>query len=119
MRQEAEKPEGAEDVDEDSDEDSDDEIDEELGYISPLDNVDPYVTFKQALASMSFSNTKKKKKKIVKLTIYIYLFFFFTAFQVQNPQMYQLATTGLNIDQQTQLMEIMSLAEQNAATPQA
>ena len=31
------------------DEEEEDEIEEELGYISPLDNVDPYVTFKQAL----------------------------------------------------------------------
>ena len=32
------------------DEDDDEEgIEEELGYISPLDSVDPYVTFKQAL----------------------------------------------------------------------
>ena len=28
-----------------------DDIEEELGYISPLDNVDPYITFKQALTS--------------------------------------------------------------------
>jgi len=32
--------------DEDDDEES---IEEELGYISPLDSVDPYVAFKQAL----------------------------------------------------------------------
>lgn len=39
----------------DDDEESEDEsdIDEELGYISPLDNVDPYVTFKQALTGVS------------------------------------------------------------------
>jgi hypothetical protein len=36
--------------DEDEDEDEEDEIQEELGYMSPLDNVDPYITFKQALA---------------------------------------------------------------------
>lgn len=40
--------------DDDEDDDSDDEIDEEMGYISPLDTVDPYVTFKQALGSMFF-----------------------------------------------------------------
>ncbi|EKM79672.1 hypothetical protein AGABI1DRAFT_74786 [Agaricus bisporus var. burnettii JB137-S8] len=94
LRQEAEKSDGVKDRiedDEEEEEDSDDEVDEELGYISPLDNVDPYITFKQAL----------------------------TAFQAQNPQMYQLATTALDIEQQTQLMEIMSLAEQNASTPQA
>ena len=43
----------------------------------------------------------------------------FTAFEAQNPQMYQLATTSLNIEQQTQLMEIIRQAEQNATTPQA
>jgi hypothetical protein len=37
-------------VDYDDDDSSDDEeIEEELGYISPLDNVDPYVSFKRAL----------------------------------------------------------------------
>jgi hypothetical protein len=37
--------------DEDDEEDIDDEpIEEELGFISPLDTVDPYSTFKNALA---------------------------------------------------------------------
>lgn len=36
---------------EDEDEDEE-EIDEELGYISPLDTIDPYTSFKQALTSM-------------------------------------------------------------------
>jgi len=31
----------------------DEDIEEELGYISALDTVDPYVSFKQALTSMS------------------------------------------------------------------
>lgn len=35
-----------------SDDEEEDDIEEELGYISPLDNVDPYITFKQALTSM-------------------------------------------------------------------
>jgi importin-7 len=39
----------AEDEDEDEDEDSDEDIEEELGYISPLDNIDPYISFKEAL----------------------------------------------------------------------
>ena len=34
-------------------ESEDEEIEEELGYISPLDSVDPYVLFKQGLTSMS------------------------------------------------------------------
>lgn len=33
--------------------------------------------------------------------------------------MYQLATTSLNIEQQTQLMEVIRQAEQNVTTPQA
>ena len=32
-----------------SDDDEEEDIEEELGYISPLDTVDPYITFKQAL----------------------------------------------------------------------
>jgi len=40
----------------DEDEDDDEEgIEEELGYISPLDSVDPYVAFKQALGRKLFS----------------------------------------------------------------
>ena len=38
-------------------EDSDEEIDEELGFISPLDSVDPYVTFKMALTSMLYTSS--------------------------------------------------------------
>ena len=41
--------------DEDDDDESDDEsIDEELGYLSPLDNIDPYIAFKNALTSKVF-----------------------------------------------------------------
>jgi len=36
---------------EDDDDEDEDNIDEELGYISPLENVNPYVSFKQALTS--------------------------------------------------------------------
>jgi importin-7 len=36
-----------------SDVSDEEEIEEELGFISPLDAVNPYVTFKQALAGMS------------------------------------------------------------------
>ena len=40
--------------DNESDDDSDDEsIDEELGFISPLDSVDPYVSFKTSLTGMN------------------------------------------------------------------
>lgn len=49
LREKSAKVESGEDVSDDEDED--DDIDEELGYISPLDNADPYVSFKQALTS--------------------------------------------------------------------
>ncbi|GLB38717.1 putative ARM repeat-containing protein [Lyophyllum shimeji] len=76
---------------EDSDSE-DEEIEEELGYISPLDTVDPYVSFKQAL----------------------------TTFQAQNGPAYQAATTALTVEQQTLLMEVMRTAElQSGAAVQA
>ncbi|KZT09181.1 ARM repeat-containing protein [Laetiporus sulphureus 93-53] len=67
------------------------EIDEELGYLSPLDHVDPYISFKQAL----------------------------TTFQMKNPQFYQLATTSLDTEQQTLLMEVMRIAEERSVEAQA
>ena len=47
LREKAENKE-ADGEDEESDED---EIEEELGFISPLDSVNPYASFKQALTS--------------------------------------------------------------------
>ncbi|KAF8956524.1 armadillo-type protein [Flammula alnicola] len=80
------------DANPEEEEESEDEedIDEELGYISPLENVNPYVSFKQAL----------------------------TTFQMQNAPSYQAATTALDIEQQTLLMEVMRIAEQDQ-TPQS
>ena len=49
LREKSLKEESGDDVSEFSDDESD--IAEELGYISPLDTVDPYVSFKQALTS--------------------------------------------------------------------
>ncbi|KAK0487807.1 armadillo-type protein [Armillaria novae-zelandiae] len=64
--------------------DSDDEdIEEELGYYSPLDNVNPYVSFQQALS----------------------------AFQMKSSPVYQAATTSLTVEQQTVLMEVMKVAD--------
>ncbi|CDO69881.1 hypothetical protein BN946_scf184884.g40 [Trametes cinnabarina] len=83
LREKSEKVAAGEDF---SDDEEEDEIEEELGYISPLDNVDPYVTFKQAL----------------------------TAFQMKNAPGYQLATTSLSPDQQTLLMEVMRVAEEHS-----
>ncbi|KAG6856227.1 hypothetical protein H0H87_006321 [Tephrocybe sp. NHM501043] len=83
-----EKQEKAADGDYDSDSE-DEDIEEELGYISPLDTVDPYGSFKQAL----------------------------TNFQLKNGPSYQAATTELTVEQQTILMEVMRTAELNAAAP--
>ena len=88
--------------DEESDDESD--IDEELGYISPLDNVDPYVSFKQALTGMS-------PRSIIHpalTTLHC------AAFQMKNPAAYQVATTSLNTEQQTMLMEVMRIAEEKS-----
>lgn len=89
LREKSEKRTEGQEVEDDSDEE-DSDIEEELGYISPLDKVNPYVTFKQAL----------------------------TTFQMQNALSYQAATTSLNVEQQTALMEVMRIAEQpeSAAT---
>ncbi|GAW02680.1 nonsense-mediated mrna decay protein [Lentinula edodes] len=81
LRAKSEKLASGEDADDDSDEE---EIEEELGYISPLDDVNPYTAFKQSL----------------------------TVFQMRNPAGYQAATTALNVDEQTLLMEIMRIADQ-------
>ncbi|KAH8091016.1 armadillo-type protein [Cristinia sonorae] len=70
-----------------SDVSEDTEIMEDLGYISPLDTIDPYITFKQAL----------------------------TAFQMKNGSGYQAATTSLSPEQQTWLMDVMRIAETNEA----
>ncbi|KAH7885476.1 armadillo-type protein [Phlebopus sp. FC_14] len=59
------------------------EIEEELGFFSLLDAINPYTTFKQALMT----------------------------FQTHNGALYQAATTILNVEQQTVLMEVMSIAE--------
>ncbi|KAH9924352.1 ARM repeat-containing protein [Epithele typhae] len=85
LREKSEKQAAGEDVSDDEDEE--DDIEEELGYISPLDNVNPYVTFKASL----------------------------TVFQMKNGQGYQLATTSLTSEHQTFLMEVMRIAGEQAA----
>ncbi|EIN12803.1 ARM repeat-containing protein [Punctularia strigosozonata HHB-11173 SS5] len=67
------------------------DIEEELGYLSPLDQIDPYIVFQQALTTM----------------------------QNKNPAMYQACTTSLSIDQQTLLMEVVAIAQSNAAQTHA
>jgi len=85
LRERAEQPQGTyeEEDEEDDDDDYEEWAEEELGYISPIDNVDPYVSFKHAL----------------------------TAFQMKNSQGYQTATTSLGVDMQAVLMEAMTIAE--------
>ncbi|KZS92303.1 ARM repeat-containing protein [Sistotremastrum niveocremeum HHB9708] len=83
LRATQEKPQ-PEDAGEESDSDSDESIDEEIGYLSPLESVDPYLTFKHAL----------------------------TSFQMKNPSAYQASTTSLSPDFHVLLMEVMSKAEQ-------
>ena len=96
---------GGEAVD-DSEEDSDDDedLEEDLGYLTPLDSVDPYVSFKQALTSTWFILWHDTDSHTLSL-----------AFQMQNAAGYQAATTALDIDQQTLLMEVMRIAEQQSA----
>lgn len=104
-KSENENVEEAEDDEEDEDDEDDDEdIDEELGYISPLENVNPYVSFKQALTStFAFPS------------ISAFLLNIGAAFQMQNGPSYQAATTALSMEQSTLLMEVMRIAEQPAA----
>ncbi|KAJ8079910.1 Nonsense-mediated mRNA decay protein 5 [Marasmius tenuissimus] len=80
-------------LEEGEDVESDDEeetVAEELGYISPLDNVNLHSSFKQAL----------------------------TAFQMRNGPGYQAATTSLDVEQQTLLMEVMRAADAPAGASQ-
>ena len=73
------------------------EIEEELGYFSPLDTVDPYQTFKTALTSLCH----------LRSFALFALMHFTTDFQHKNPTAYQVATTSLDVEQQTALMEVM------------
>ncbi|KAF8510510.1 ARM repeat-containing protein [Hysterangium stoloniferum] len=74
---------GYEDDDEEEEDDDDDDwAEDELGYISPIDNVDAYVSFKAAVE----------------------------AFQMKNASAYAAATSGLNVEMQTVMMEVMARA---------
>ncbi|KAF9527513.1 armadillo-type protein [Crepidotus variabilis] len=86
LRQQQAAAEGS--SEEDEDEDDTEGIEEELGYISPVNNANPYLSFKQALA----------------------------AFQAHNPQAHQAATTALDIEEQTLLMEVMRIADEPPQT---
>lgn len=100
---------GIQDDEEDDDSDDESEIDEELGFISPLDNIDPYTSFKQALTGSGFPTN-----------FWNTMIYSFSAFQMKNPAAYQAATTSLDVEQQTLLMEVMTIAEKNGtAAPTA
>ena len=99
-------------TDEDEDESEDDQIEEELGFISPLDTVNPYTSFKQALTSCVVSFSYLLLHKLMTTTWY----FFLIAFQMQNTLGYQASTTILDIEQQTMLMEVMRIAEQESGS---
>ena len=101
LREKSERQAAGEDVSDDEDEE---DIEEELGYISTLDNVDPYLTFKQALTGKWCKPVDKDGALILS-----------TAFQMKNGQGYQIATTSLSSEQQTFLMEVMRLADEHAA----
>lgn len=86
------------------------DIDEELGYLSPLEHVDPYISFKQALTGTLLTFT---------LVLTSSLTLSPAAFQMKNAPLYQLATTSLSTEQQTLLMEVMRVAEENSAKAQS
>ena len=92
----------ADDVSEYTDDESD--IAEELGYISPLDTVDPYVSFKQALTS---------KQNLIKWP-FPGLTHEDADFQMKDGNNYQRATTSLSQEEQMLLMEIMRIAEEHS-----
>lgn len=90
--------------DEESIASTDSEIEEELGYISPLDTVDPYASFKQALTGKPCSY----------LSIGISADSTEIAFQMKDGNGYQKATTSLTPEQQMLLMDVMRIAEEHA-----
>lgn len=81
---------------------SDEDIEEELGYISPLDSVDPYLAFKRSLSS---------EYSIPSHTTLLTYPSARSVFQMKNPSGYQVSTTALSPDQQMLLAEVMRLAE--------
>lgn len=100
-------PVGINGEEEDSDDEDDESLDEELTYLSPIDNVNPYVTFKRALTGTLcppslFCVTRGADAVI-------------TAFQMSNPAGYAAGTTSLTPEQSTMLMEIMKKAEEGEA----
>lgn len=101
LREKQQRKDISDELSESSEDESD--IEEELGYISPLDTVDAYVTFKQALTSMSISPFIKGR--MLNLLV---------AFQMRDGNNYQRATTSLTPEQQMLLMDVMRIAEERS-----
>jgi hypothetical protein len=91
--------------DDEDDVDDDSDIEEELGYFSPLDAVNPYSSFKQALTGTPPPRTRCRFVELI----------FCVAFQLKNGAGYQAGTTSLNMEQQTFLMEVMNMSENEEA----
>ncbi len=77
-----------------------DELSEDLGYISPLENVDPYATFKTALSGVIFPFRQPL------------LLTWSLVFQEKSSALYQVSTSKLDVELQTILMETMNTTEQ-------
>lgn len=102
MRSNADRIQTEDDDDDESESIEESDIDEELGFISPLESVNPYVVFKHALTSASFPSTATD---VIPTNHEI-------AFQMVDPQNYQASTTSLSVDEQALLMEVMAKAQE-------
>ena len=104
VRLSAQSQKSAEQCDDDTEEVEESDIEEELGFFSLVDAINPYTTFKHALTSAwIFFGIVSPRCLLVLLPR--------LAFQNKIPALYQAATTALSVEQQTVLMEVMSLAE--------
>lgn len=89
-----------------SDDSEESEIEEELGFFSLIDAINPYTTFKHALTSAF----------LIFVSAAVLTCALGIALQTKNADLYRAATTVLSVEQQTVLMEVMSLAESQHPT---
>jgi len=89
------------------DNDSDDELGEESLLETPLDKIEPYQLFRDALLSKSAILYVEEKS----LTL--------SELQQEQPQLYETLTTNLNPDEQTIVQGVVHQAEANAAAAAA
>lgn len=86
-------------------EEEEEEIGEEILFESPLDNVDPYLTFE------SVFKRKCLERQLMYGTIRVITnIMWVIELQQTQPPSYTLLTSALNVDQQQQLMTILSTA---------